>query len=377
MQPASDSTELDAIFAESFRASEQLREEDLERFQGTAPKQTMLGRRKRETYEELSRRVEAYRAHYNCPHCGNIDSVIDDAVGGQRVCTAAGCGRVLETALFGDRNGLVEWFPPRPVGSTYRRTTHANERISQLHMREPAIEARHRDAIMAAYDVWRQLPDFAQRRARYDDPADADERARDERYLSKGDVSAILQLAGLEKRSLLEKWITIRYMCTRYVPRPMRPDVYEAWRDDFRLVSAVWNAHESIRTLDGHVRRQNIINLNFIFAQLLLFHGNEVWQRHRLEFPQVGEAKREELFRHWLRICKAMGRTCRVAVMPVGEILRRARKQKQLKQLPPLLLPEPHSHDVVPPDLPAGAVVEPAGDDGARPTTCSVDDFAD
>lgn len=175
-------------------------------------------------------------------------------------------------------------------GHSYRRTTHYRERVSQRNMHEPAIPGIVRRHILQAYELWPERQ-AAERRG----------------PLTKEDISALLHLCGLEKRSLLEKWISIRYLLTRYKPPAIPGDVDRDMELDFARVSVCWDRCPHIRTLNGtSAKRDNIINLNFIFSQLLLRHGNDAWQRFNELYPQVSEKKRTELFQYWFLLCEEL-----------------------------------------------------------------------
>jgi hypothetical protein len=295
---------LDDIFAENFRALEAARSEKLKTFQRSEPKQTTKGLRKALKMQHMRERMEVFRSHYDCEKCSRKKTVFEDDHAGSMVCTA--CGHVRTGAVLGDYRGLGSWFPElgRPSGNSYRRTTHYRERISQRNMAEPSVKEEFMEQITVAYERL---------------VAEEPDRFGKGRVLTKEDISHVLRAAGLEKRSLLERWISIRHALTKYVPPEIPSSVLNDMEDDFSNLSDAWNSDRNIRTLNGQVKRRNIINFNFIFHQLLLRQGNDMWLRYKDEFPQVSDEKRADLFLHYEMICDRLEWPCLCWVQPASD----------------------------------------------------------
>lgn len=122
-----------------------------------------------------------------------------------------------------------------------------------------------------------------------------------------------------EKRLLLEKWLSIRFLLTGYAAPQLSKFHERRMEADFVQMSTLWDEHPEIATLNGAVPRNNILNLNMVFWMLLLFQGHELWLRHKDEFPQVSVEKRAELYLHWTMLCDAWNRPVIAPVVPMDE----------------------------------------------------------
>jgi hypothetical protein len=214
-----------------------------------------------------------------------FDFIIDDPVTTDRICTM--CGYVQRE--YPSAYKLGDYTSPERFykRSSYNRSTHLRERLRELVLQEPVIASSIRDQILATYrkrgrgcknGEWRRGPE-----------------------MSKGDVKDLLREANVSTKKYLEKWLTIRKICTGYQPPRLHPSILDQVQNDFSKVKRIWQENRN----NLRRGRKNLIKYNEVICNLLLRAGGQaVYDTYRDALPGISNALRVELLEIWRDINK-------------------------------------------------------------------------
>lgn len=237
-----------------------------------------------------AKKRRSYIDLYCCRSCHCRNSVDFDEVTGDRVCTACG---IVATRWVQHDTDLVYTFPEVYFrgAAKYSRPTHIRERTRLWNGSEPAIPRVEIERLKDTYAFLRA----------------AEPHIWVNKTLEKPDIAFIIDVAGLSKRQLLEKWITIRALLTGEKRRAVCPIVQERVENDMNALSVVWEKHKHKLVKLVKRKRRNIPNLNYLFHQVLLRLGQDYYDYYKADFPQVGAAKAAELAVFYFAMCQILG----------------------------------------------------------------------
>jgi len=174
--------------------------------------------------------------------------------------------------------------------SEYSRATHIRERLRLWYGTEPDIPHEEIRALRAAYA-----------------------HSGIQGHLTKTHIATIIDLAGLSKRKLLEKWITIRVYLSGVDRRRVGPQLSDRVEQDMVMLSEVWDRNKAYLVSLVKRKRDNIPNLNYLFHQVLLRQGQDYFDYYRADFPQVGVSKAAELSVYYFAMCQFLGWSARAS----------------------------------------------------------------
>jgi hypothetical protein len=197
------------------------------------------------------------------------------------------CGLVLRTVHFPDLWAHSIRRAAR-ARATYRRPIHFRERLRSWTGRDPRIFSAWLVRLRAAYERLQETPLWLSRGERG-------------RLITPDDVRAIITEAGLSKKQLTEKHVSIRWHLQHYMrphqPTDMQMDDIDAMYAHF---ASLWEKLPELRN-----GRSNVINLNLVIMQFILrCCGQEAYDTHLPDFVQLGDRNWAAMFNIFTRIAR-------------------------------------------------------------------------
>lgn len=140
-------------------------------------------------------------------------------------------------------------------------------------------------------------------------------------YLERGSPAVVdrevcrllIEDAGLSKKRLLEKWVTIRQALTNEAPPRPPKWIIDQMSGLYESVSRVWNDHPEVRRHPLRKKpRDNIIALDMCLRQILLLIGQKPYNQYS---PYFCGAETEADYVYWENMCRVLKWQPRVPVI--------------------------------------------------------------